>query len=178
MKYHPEQIGCVHKNKNTDNYGVVRYYEMILVPSDKTKSGFRSIMLHRVIMENMIGRPLLRTEIIGHKDGNTLNNVEDNLFIFNLDKGDMRIMLYDHSLKQIAKHYGITISHVEYLRKKFGQSCKEIRLAKHFADGMFGDLKTMALKDVAKKHKVSIAYISINLKDFGTSVKKIRKANV
>jgi len=178
MKYHPEQIGCVLKIKNIDGYGAVRYYESIRLPSDETKCGMRRVMLQRIIMEKIIDRPLLKTERVGHKDGNTLNNAEENLFIFNLDKSDMPALLYNHSLKQIATYYGIKVSHVEYLRLKLGKSCKDIRLAKHFADGMFDDLRAMSLRSVAKKHKVSMAYLTSNLKAFGTSAKKIRKTNV
>lgn len=35
--------------------------------------------LHRVLMENIIGRLLLRNEIVHHKDGNKENNNNDNL---------------------------------------------------------------------------------------------------
>lgn len=39
----------------------------------------RRIREHRVVMENVMGRPLLPTEIVHHIDGNKLNNVPANL---------------------------------------------------------------------------------------------------
>lgn len=50
------------------------------------QNGYRVIMKngitkaeHRWIMEEYLGRPLLRTEIVHHKDENPLNNTIDNL---------------------------------------------------------------------------------------------------
>lgn len=37
------------------------------------------VMEHRVVMEQVLGRPLTKDERIHHKDGNKLNNVPDNL---------------------------------------------------------------------------------------------------
>lgn len=39
----------------------------------------KTIHLHRVIMERVIGRALLPHEIVDHKDNNPLNNTRDNL---------------------------------------------------------------------------------------------------
>jgi len=54
----------------------------------KNKSGYicvkikgRSYLLHRLIMENHLGRKLLASEIVHHKDENRLNNSIDNLEI-------------------------------------------------------------------------------------------------
>jgi len=35
--------------------------------------------IHRVVMEQMLGRPLTPGEIVHHKDGNKLNNSPENL---------------------------------------------------------------------------------------------------
>ena len=45
-----------------------------------------TIHLHRVIMERIIGRPLLTTELIDHKDNDPLNNLRDNLRIADKSK--------------------------------------------------------------------------------------------
>lgn len=37
---------------------------------------------HRYVMEQMLGRPLLDTEIVHHKDRNRANNNPDNLMLF------------------------------------------------------------------------------------------------
>ena len=38
---------------------------------------------HRIIMAEKLGRPLLKTEIVHHKDHNGFNNNEDNLELLN-----------------------------------------------------------------------------------------------
>lgn len=48
----------------------------------------------RVLMEKELGRPLLKTEDVHHKDGNPLNNDIDNLEII-----DHRIHVKGHALK-------------------------------------------------------------------------------
>ncbi len=54
-------------------------YEYALVPNHPkaTKNGY--VLMHRVVVENSIGRLLLPKEVIHHKDGNKKNNVIDNL---------------------------------------------------------------------------------------------------
>lgn len=39
----------------------------------------KTVMLHRLIMEKSLGRPLKKSEVIDHKDGNGLNNSRSNL---------------------------------------------------------------------------------------------------
>lgn len=45
-----------------------------------TKSGY--VREHRLVMEKMIGRYLLPSEVVHHKDENTANNSPDNLELF------------------------------------------------------------------------------------------------
>ena len=52
------------------------YYRLISV----TVNGVRKqVFEHRLVMEGHLGRKLLQSEVIHHKDGNGLNNVIDNL---------------------------------------------------------------------------------------------------
>jgi len=53
--------------------GIRRGYMIIGVPG-------RGLMAaHRFIMEQMLGRELLESEVVHHRDGNRLNNAPDNL---------------------------------------------------------------------------------------------------
>lgn len=54
-------------------------YLYALVPNhhNATKNGY--VLMHRVVMENHLGRPLEKNEIVHHKDHNKLNNNIGNL---------------------------------------------------------------------------------------------------
>jgi hypothetical protein len=54
-----------------------RYYAMRPLRLGNGKSS--SEKLHRVIMARVVGRPLLRTELVDHKDHDGLNNTRQNL---------------------------------------------------------------------------------------------------
>lgn len=59
-----------------DGYVIVRRGSI-----PKSAKGARYTLLHRLVVEKFIGRKLLRSEIIHHKDGNKQNNDISNLEI-------------------------------------------------------------------------------------------------
>ena len=73
-------------NESTDNKEPVRHagtrtgnkspYKYITVDG-------KLIREHRYVMEEVLGRPLLPTEVVHHKDGNKKNNVPENLEVMN-----------------------------------------------------------------------------------------------
>lgn len=58
-------------------------YVRVLVPADDPFASMRMhdgyVLEHRLMMARKLGRPLLRTETVHHKDGNRQNNADDNL---------------------------------------------------------------------------------------------------
>jgi len=67
---------CAQQNK-TVNPRTTRYRA--------TKKDGKHNALHREVMESTLGRPLLPTEIVHHKNGNKLDNRPDNLEIMSLE---------------------------------------------------------------------------------------------
>lgn len=53
------------------------YYAVVPTHPNKTKHNY--VLLHRVIMENHLGRVLNKNEVVHHKDGNKKNNDISNL---------------------------------------------------------------------------------------------------
>jgi hypothetical protein len=56
---------------------------------------------HRVIMEQILGRPLLKGEVVHHKDGNTQNNAPENLELLS-SQGE-------HARLHFTKYAGCTV---------------------------------------------------------------------
>ena len=74
-------------------------YLYALVPEHPkaTKNGY--VLMHRIIVENFLGRILNKNEVVHHKDGNKTNNVIENLEVV-----DYREHSKLHRLKQGKKY--------------------------------------------------------------------------
>lgn len=65
-------------------------YVLVKVPDHPyaTKQGY--VREHRLVVEKLLGRHLLPTEVVHHKDGNPTNNAPDNLEVFSTHANHMR----------------------------------------------------------------------------------------
>ena len=59
---------------------------------------------HRVVMEAHIGRPLLSTEIVHHKDGNKKNNKIDNLELVDCQSSHVKMHVNEMLAARKSKH--------------------------------------------------------------------------
>lgn len=58
-------------------------YRYIVVPGTFDRKGHtRYRPEHHLVMESTLGRPLLKTEVVHHVDGDTLNNAPENLRVY------------------------------------------------------------------------------------------------
>lgn len=77
------------------------YREVLVVDHPFAKSRMKRgvyrregyILEHRLVMEHMLGRYLLPTEVVHHKDRNRLNNSPDNLELFSSNSEHLRVEL-------------------------------------------------------------------------------------
>lgn len=76
-------------NKNWKGGEFTRYDGYILVRKGsfpKSFKGARYKLKHRIVMEEFLNRPLLRSEVIHHKNGNPSDNRIENLEIITQNK--------------------------------------------------------------------------------------------
>jgi hypothetical protein len=57
-------------------------YRFILQPDHPNANALGYVQEHRLVMEFVLARLLAREEVVHHRDGNRLNNIIDNLFVF------------------------------------------------------------------------------------------------
>jgi len=77
----PAWKGGVTFKRNKGNYICPKYVRCPLdLMSMARKDGY--VMEHRLVMARMLGRALLRTEVVHHKDHDTRNNLPENLELF------------------------------------------------------------------------------------------------
>jgi hypothetical protein len=91
---------------------------------------------HRVVAEQMLGRPLRRGEIVHHIDGNKHNNDPSNLQVmsqsdhirehFNLDKVLLGTQGQSFTVRQLADQIGCTPANI-YARLRAGWSIERIQ---------------------------------------------------
>jgi hypothetical protein len=73
-------------------------YAVVLNHPNRTKDNY--VLLHRIVMENFLGRLLTKDEVVHHKDENKKNNAIENLELMsksdhvrhhNIEKGNARV---------------------------------------------------------------------------------------
>lgn len=73
---------------------IVKGYEYQRMPDHPHASKHGSyVAVHRLVIEQKIGRYLLPTEVVDHIDGNTRNNHPDNLRVFASNADHLRVTL-------------------------------------------------------------------------------------
>lgn len=88
----PAWKGGVTYFKKHGNYTGVKYVRCpVVFHSMARKDGY--VMEHRLMVAQAIGRPLLRSEVVHHKDHNPANNALDNLQLFATNRDHK---LYEH----------------------------------------------------------------------------------
>lgn len=102
-----------------------------------------TVRLHRVVMERVLGRPLVKGEIVDHIDGNTLNNCRNNLRVCTYSQNHYNRKKYENSQYKgicYVKRQGKWIAGIKVNRKRIYLGAYETPEEAHEA------YKTAALK--------------------------------
>jgi hypothetical protein len=83
-------------------------YRFILQPDHPNANALGYVQEHRLVMEFVLARLLERAEVVHHRDGNRLNNIIDNLFVFPNSSAHAKF----HSYKKFVNP---SISEEEYM---------------------------------------------------------------
>jgi hypothetical protein len=75
--------------RTTDKHG----YVLLWLPGHPESNRNGYVREHRIVMARKIGRPLTREEVVDHIDGNTGNNVPENLRLFPNNADHLRATL-------------------------------------------------------------------------------------
>lgn len=73
---------------NIDNYKIIirSKYQAVYFPSHPRAYSDGIVYLHILVAENKLGRFLTPNEVVHHKDFNKINNLSDNIMVFNSNK--------------------------------------------------------------------------------------------
>jgi HNH endonuclease len=73
---------------------IVKGYSYSRTPGHPLASKYGNyVAVHRLVMEQTLGRLLLKTEVVDHIDGNTQNNSPENLRVFQSNAEHLRVTL-------------------------------------------------------------------------------------
>lgn len=78
-----DQLGQNNNRWNGGKCRVSRGYIYTYAPHHPYAHRHRYVLEHRLVMEKAIGRYLLPTEVVHHRDGDLANNELSNLYLFN-----------------------------------------------------------------------------------------------
>lgn len=73
---------------------IIKGYIHILLPHHHLARKDGYVPEHRLVMEEYMGRALLKEEVVNHKDGNRLNNNTNNLEVFSDNGKHMKMHAY------------------------------------------------------------------------------------
>jgi hypothetical protein len=122
-------------------------YKKVKLPDGTTRDQ------HRLVMESLIGRKLLRSEHIHHKDGNKQNNDISNLEIL--------------SSSQHAKKHLVGVPKSEQLKSKLSESMKGKRVGENSFVNVLCDADVIEIKHMLHKgikHRVIAERFGINVR--------------
>lgn len=87
-------------------------YMFISSPSHPYRDKDNYVLEHRLVMESIVGRYLLESEVVHHKDFNRLNNAPENLFLFPSNRSH-------HCFHMYKKHVNPSVCEERFLEEVY-----------------------------------------------------------